>query len=119
MLRPNPPASICTNSTFWSGFSENTSTENQAISRAYRMGQNRNVMVYRLLTKESIDETMMQIIHHKEDIFNTYANDSAVADAFMNNDSSKEENEAVMKKKVFQIERERLEKKKEAVRVNE
>ena len=95
------------------------STENQAISRAYRMGQNRNVMVYRLLTKESIDETMMQIIHHKEDIFNTYANDSAVADAFMNNDSSKEENEAVMKKKVFQIERERLEKKKEAVRVNE
>ena len=67
------------------------STENQAISRAYRMGQNRNVMVYRLLTKESIDETMMQIIHHKEDIFNTYANDSAVADAFMNNDSSEEE----------------------------
>lgn len=95
------------------------STENQAISRAYRMGQNRNVMVYRLLTKESIDETMMQIIHHKEDIFNTYANDSAVADAFMNNGSSKEENEAVMKKRVFQIERERLERKKETVRVNE
>lgn len=95
------------------------STENQAISRAYRMGQNRNVMVYRLLTKESIDETMMKIIHKKEDIFNTYANDSAVADAFMNNDSDKEENEAVVKKKVFQIERERLEKKKEAVGVNE
>ena len=95
------------------------STENQAISRAYRMGQNRNVMVYRLLTKESIDETMMEIIHKKEDIFNTYANDSAVADAFMNNDSDKEENEAVVKKKVFQIERERLEKKKEAVGVNE
>lgn len=43
----------------------------------------------------------------KEDIFNTYANDSVVADAFMNNDSDKE-NEAVMKKKVFQIERDRF-----------
>ena len=95
------------------------STENQAISRAYRMGQNRNVMVYRLLTKESVDETMMEIIHEKEDIFNTYANDSVVADAFMNNDSDKEENEAVMKKKVFQIERDRLEKKQEVVNVSE
>ncbi|MHA6564499.1 hypothetical protein ACX3UK_01680, partial [Lactobacillus gasseri] len=71
------------------------STENQAISRAYRMGQNRNVMVYRLLTKESVDETMMEIIHEKE------------------------ENEAVMKKKVFQIERDRLEKKQEVVNVSE
>lgn len=95
------------------------STESQAISRAYRMGQNRNVMVYRLLTKESVDETMMEIIHEKEDIFNTYANDSVVADAFMNNDSDKEENEAVMKKKVFQIERDRLEKKREVVNVSE
>jgi hypothetical protein len=83
------------------------------------MGQNRNVMVYRLLTKESVDETMMEIIHEKEDIFNTYANDSVVADAFMNNDSDKEENEAVMKKKVFQIERDRLEKKQEVVNVSE
>lgn len=83
------------------------------------MGQNRNVMVYRLLTKESVDETMMEIIHEKEDIFNTYANDSVVADAFMNNDSDKEENEAVMKKKVFQIERDRLEKKREVVNVSE
>ena len=83
------------------------------------MGQNRNVMVYRLLTKESVDETMMEIIHEKEDIFNTYANDSVVADAFMNNDSDKEENEAVMKKKVFQIERDRLEKKQEVVSVSE
>lgn len=95
------------------------STESQAISRAYRMGQNRNVMVYRLLTKESVDETMMEIIHEKEDIFNTYANDSVVADAFMNNDSDKEENEAVRKKKVFQIERDRLEKKQEVVNVSE
>ena len=62
---------------------------------------------------------MMEIIHEKEDIFNTYANDSVVADAFMNNDSDKEENEAVMKKKVFQIERDRLEKKQEVVNVSE
>ena len=37
----------------------------------------------------------------------------------MNNDSDKEENEAVMKKKVFQIERDRLEKKQEVVNVSE
>ena len=95
------------------------STENQAISRAYRMGQNRNVMVYRLLTKDSVDETMMEIIHKKEDIFNTYANDSAVADAFMNSDSDNEEKEEAVKKKVFQIEKERLQKKQEAVKMSE
>lgn len=95
------------------------STENQAISRAYRMGQNRNVMVYRLLTKDSVDETMMEIIHRKEDIFNTYANDSAVADAFMNSDSDNEEKEEAVKKKVFQIEKERLQKKQEAVKMSE
>jgi SNF2 family DNA or RNA helicase len=32
------------------------SIENQAISRSYRMGQTRNVLVYRLLCEDTVDE---------------------------------------------------------------
>lgn len=38
------------------------SIENQAISRAYRMGQSRNVLVYRLLCENSIDEQITKIL---------------------------------------------------------
>lgn len=54
----------------------------QAISCVYRMGQTRDVLVYRLLTKGSIDESMVDLIDIKQDIFDTYANDSALQDAF-------------------------------------
>lgn len=36
------------------------SIENQAISRAYRMGQTRNVLVYRLLCEDTVDEKSCQ-----------------------------------------------------------
>lgn len=36
------------------------STETQAISRAYRMGQTRSVLVHRLLTEDTVDEA-----HHR------------------------------------------------------
>ena len=57
------------------------STEQQAISRVYRMGQTRDVVVYRLLTKDSIDEPIMQLLHKKEVEFDTYGKDSLIADA--------------------------------------
>lgn len=41
------------------------SIENQAISRAYRMGQARNVLVYRLLCKDTIDERIMELLEEK------------------------------------------------------
>ena len=45
------------------------SVENQAISRAYRMGQTRNVIVYRLLCDNSVDEHIVDILENKQNIF--------------------------------------------------
>lgn len=56
------------------------STENQAIARAHRMGQNKNVMVYRLLTENSIDERLTSVLNRKTSDFNFYAKDSILTD---------------------------------------
>lgn len=55
------------------------SIENQAISRAYRMGQARNVLVYRLLCEGSIDERITEILEQKQAIFNAFADKSVSA----------------------------------------
>ena len=56
------------------------STENQAISRAYRMGQARNVLVHRLLCDETIDERIIDLLEEKQKIFDTFADKSAAAE---------------------------------------
>lgn len=55
------------------------SLEEQAISRTYRMGQNNNVTVYRLLAKDTIDERIVQMLHHKRNLFEDYAENSVVS----------------------------------------
>lgn len=57
------------------------SIENQAISRAYRMGQTRNVLVYRLLCEETIDERLTELLAEKQAIFDAFADKSVSADA--------------------------------------
>lgn len=57
------------------------SLETQAISRVYRMGQVRNVLVYHLLCSDSIDEDMESLLERKQNIFDEYANESEIADA--------------------------------------
>ena len=57
------------------------SIENQAISRAYRMGQARNVLVYRLLCEESIDERIIEMLAEKQAIFDAFADKSVSAAA--------------------------------------
>lgn len=57
------------------------SIENQAISRAYRMGQARNVLVYRLLCENTIDERIMDMLAQKQAIFDAFADKSVSADA--------------------------------------
>ena len=52
------------------------SIENQAISRAYRMGQSRNVLVYRLLCENSIDERLTEILEQKQREFDAFADKS-------------------------------------------
>lgn len=66
------------------------STEDQALSRSYRMGQTRNVMVHRLLVANSIDEHMMQTLQRKKGIFNEYAEDSVIGNANQEQSEMKE-----------------------------
>ena len=53
----------------------------QAISRVYRMGQVQNVLVYHLLCENTVDEAMQEILAVKEEEFDMFAHDSAIADA--------------------------------------
>lgn len=62
------------------------SIENQAISRAYRMGQSRNVLVYRLLCKDTIDERIMSILGRKQGDFDAFADKSTAAEVDMQNE---------------------------------
>lgn len=52
------------------------SIENQAISRAYRMGQTRSVLVYRLLCDNTIDEDIVNLLEDKQKVFDAFAGDS-------------------------------------------
>ena len=55
------------------------SIENQAIARAYRMGQARNVMVYRLLCEGTVDERISALLEEKQAIFDAFADESVAA----------------------------------------
>ena len=56
------------------------SIENQAISRAYRMGQTRNVLVYRLLCENTVDERITDLLENKQLLFDAFADKSVAAD---------------------------------------
>lgn len=64
------------------------SIENQAISRAYRMGQSRNVLVYRLLSDDTADEKITQMLEEKQTIFDAFADKSSVAEESLELDNS-------------------------------
>ncbi|MBO6158196.1 MAG: DEAD/DEAH box helicase family protein, partial [Firmicutes bacterium] len=53
------------------------SLETQAISRAYRMGQVQNVLVFRLYAKDTVDESIRSMLMDKQIIFDDYADPSA------------------------------------------
>ncbi len=55
------------------------SIENQAISRAYRMGQTRNVLVCRLLCENTVDEKIMSTLESKQAVFDAFADQSVAA----------------------------------------
>ena len=56
------------------------STENQAIGRAHRMGQTRDVMVHRLLCPNTVDERMLELVEAKQAEFDTFADESSAAE---------------------------------------
>src|SRR5699024_7608536 len=86
------------------------STEVQAISRAYRMGQARNVIVYRLYTEDSVDITMDELLHKKQEIFDQYAKESDVGNESLSRAEVNDRDKALTKQ-ILAIEKERLEKK--------
>lgn len=55
--------------------------EAQAVARAHRMGQLDTVDVHRLLTDDSVDERLVELLRHKEDLFDSYARESSLAAA--------------------------------------
>jgi SNF2 family DNA or RNA helicase len=54
--------------------------ETQAIARAHRMGQIRRVQVHRLLTTDSVDQRMLEILETKKELFDAYARRSDTAE---------------------------------------
>ena len=64
------------------------SIENQAISRAYRMGQSRNVLVYRLLCEDTVDEKIMDMLKEKQAVFDAFADKSTSAEETMELDET-------------------------------
>ena len=64
------------------------SIENQAISRAYRMGQARNVLVYRLLCEDTVDERITDILEQKQAIFDAFADESVAGKESLSLDDS-------------------------------
>lgn len=65
------------------------SDENQAIARAYRMGQTRNVLVYHLLCQDSIDERIKEMLDEKQKQFDAFADKSVAAEVEIKNKDAK------------------------------
>ena len=50
----------------------NVSAQNQATDRAYRIGQEKNVQVFKLVMKNSIEEKIMKLQEKKKDLADTF-----------------------------------------------
>jgi SNF2 family DNA or RNA helicase len=81
------------------------STEEQAIARCHRMGQTRRVHVHRLLTKDAVDEQMLELLATKSRLFDEYARESDLKEA---SDEAVDVSEAAAIRDVITRERERL-----------
>jgi SNF2 family DNA or RNA helicase len=56
-------------------------TEAQAIARAHRMGQVQSVQVHRLLSEDSVDQRIIELLAEKKRLFNDFARVSDMADS--------------------------------------
>lgn len=79
--------------------------ENQAIARAYRMGQTSDVLVHRLLADDTIDERMLLLLSNKQLQFDSFADESVIGDKQIKNE---EANENSLITKMVKEEQERL-----------
>jgi SNF2 family DNA or RNA helicase len=77
------------------------SLENQAISRAYRMGQLRSVLVHRLLCENTVDERILELLREKQEVFDSFAAESAAGSESIRTEKS-------ISAAIIQMEKERL-----------
>ena len=56
----------------------NPATEAQAVDRTHRIGQTRNVMVYRLIAKDTIEEKVLALASRKAKLFSGVMDDGNV-----------------------------------------
>jgi SNF2 family DNA or RNA helicase len=64
----------------------NPATEAQAVDRTHRIGQTRNVMVYRLIAKDTIEQKVMALKARKAELFASVIDDGNVFGASLDAD---------------------------------
>ena len=64
----------------------NLSAQNQATDRAYRIGQTKDVQVYKLIMKDSIEEKIMKLQERKHILSDTFINSSETSITSMSKD---------------------------------
>jgi superfamily II DNA or RNA helicase len=79
--------------------------EDQAIARSHRMGQVRSVQVHRLLTSDSVDERLLEILRTKSALFDDFARKSHLAAA---TPDALDASDSAIARKVVELEKERL-----------
>jgi hypothetical protein len=80
-------------------------TEAQAIARAHRMGQVQSVQVHRLLSEDSVDQRIIELLARKKRLFNDFARVSDMADS---TPEAVDLSEAELAREVVAAERQRL-----------
>jgi SNF2 family DNA or RNA helicase len=80
-------------------------TEAQAIARAHRMGQVQSVQVHRLLSEDSVDQRIVELLATKRRLFNDFARISDMADS---SPEAVDLSEAELAREVVAAERRRL-----------
>ncbi|WP_323960396.1 helicase [Arthrobacter sp. JZ12] len=68
----------------------NPASESQAVDRTHRIGQTRNVMVYRMVSSDTIEEKVMKLKEQKAKLFSSVMDDDAVFSSALTADDIKE-----------------------------
>ena len=68
----------------------NPAVENQATDRSYRINQEKNVMVYRFITKGTLEERINQILIEKRELVDMTINSEETFITEMSNEELKE-----------------------------
>ena len=58
----------------------NLTAEHQATDRAYRLGQDRSVFVYKLIIADSVEQQVMSLADKKRHLVDEFLNTSLLAD---------------------------------------